>query len=120
MAAAVLAELRTDVAAHLSRAMPKVISQTHLSVRTAADPTNDVLDSVSMFFERDGAHVPLSEQSDGLRQLMAMTLFDLAEGAANIIAVDEPEIHLHPSSQRTVADLFARSANQRLLVTHSP
>ena len=115
-----LAGLRKDIAAHLSRAMPKVIEQGDLAVRTAADPATDVLDSVSMFFERDGAHVPLAEQSDGLRQLMAMTLFDLAEGAANIIAVDEPEIHLHPSSQRTVADLFARSANQRLVVTHSP
>jgi putative ATP-dependent endonuclease of OLD family len=115
-----LAGLRKDIAAHLSRAMPKVIDQSDLAVRTAADPTTDVLDSVSMFFERDGAHVPLAEQSDGLRQLMAMTLFDLAEGEANIIAVDEPEIHLHPVSQRTVADLFAHSANQRILVTHSP
>lgn len=115
-----LAELRRDVAAHLSRSMPKAISQDDLAVRTSADPASEVLDNVTMFFERDGTHVPLAEQSDGLRQLMAMTLFDLAEGAANIIAVDEPEIHLHPSSQRTMASLFAQSTKQRLLVTHSP
>jgi len=115
-----LAELRKAVADHLSRSMPQAIGEGDLAVRTTADPTTDVLESVSMFFNRGGTHVPLADQSDGLRQLMAMTLYYLAEGAANIIAVDEPEIHLHPSSQRTVADLFAHSANQRLLVTHSP
>jgi putative ATP-dependent endonuclease of OLD family len=73
-----------------------------------------------MYFRRDGQYVPIAEQSDGLRQLMAMTLFDLAENSANIIAVDEPELHLHPASQRTVADLFAQGGNQKILCTHSP
>ena len=79
-----------------------------------------MLGGVSMFFERDGRHVPVAEQSDGLRQLMSMTLFDLAEGAANVVAVDEPELHLHPASQRTVAELFRSGGNQKILVTHSP
>jgi putative ATP-dependent endonuclease of OLD family len=49
-----------------------------------------------------------------------MTLFDLAEGAANVVAIDEPELHLHPSSQRTAAELFGIAGNQKILVTHSP
>ena len=41
------------------------------------------------------------EQSDGVRQLMSMTLFDLAEGTANVLAIDEPEIHhTRPASGR--------------------
>ena len=101
-------------------AMPRTIAQEDISLRTAADPQEDVLGGVSMFFERDGRHVPVAEQSDGLRQLMSMTLFDLAEGAANVVAVDEPELHLHPASQRTVAELFRSGGNQKILVTHSP
>lgn len=112
--------LRGDVAAHLSKAMPRAIAEDDLAVRTAADPADGVLGSVSMFFERDGEHVPISEQSDGLRQLMSMTLFDLAEGTANVVAVDEPELHLHPSSQRTLAELFSGAGNQKILATHSP
>jgi putative ATP-dependent endonuclease of OLD family len=113
-------QLRTTAAGHLSRAMPRPISDSDLAVRTSTDPTDDTLGNVAMFFERDGKYVSLSEQSDGLRQLMAMTFFDLAEGAANIVAIDEPELHLHPTSQRTIAELFVHSANQKILVTHSP
>lgn len=115
-----LTELRSGVAAHMSSAMPRTIEATDLAVRTSADPTESVLDSVSLYLSQDGAFVPLSQQSDGIRQLIAMTLFDLAEGSANVIAVDEPELHLHPLSQRTVAELLTNSTNQKILVTHSP
>jgi putative ATP-dependent endonuclease of OLD family len=115
-----IGKLRQAVASHLSKAMPKRIEREDLAVRTASDPEDSVLGHVSMFFERDGEHVPITDQSDGLRQLMAMTLFDLAEGAANVVAIDEPELHLHPASQRTVAELFKGATNQKILATHSP
>lgn len=115
-----LTELRKGMAEHLSSSMPRAIDTKDLSIRTSADPSESVLENVSMYFSRDGGFVPLSEQSDGIRQLMSMTLFDLAEGTANVIAIDEPELHLHPSSQRTVAELLMRPINQKILVTHSP
>jgi putative ATP-dependent endonuclease of OLD family len=114
-----IVDLLARVATHLSRAMPKPVAPDDLAVRSTADPETDVLGNVSMFVKKDGAHVPLSEQSDGVRQLTAMTLFDLAEGAANVVAVDEPELHLHPSSQRTIADLFTSARNQKVIATHS-
>lgn len=112
-------DLLERVATHLSRAMTKPVATGDITIRSTADPETDVLGNVSMFVKKDGAHVPLSEQSDGVRQLTAMTLFDLAEGAANVVAIDEPELHLHPSSQRTIAELFARSSNQKIIATHS-
>ncbi|TFB86874.1 DUF2813 domain-containing protein [Cryobacterium algoricola] len=115
-----LTALREGMAEHLSNSMPRAIGAGDLAVRTSSDPADSVLENVSMFMSRNGTFVPLSEQSDGVRQLVSMTLFDLAEGGANVIAIDEPELHLHPSSQRTVAELLARETNQKILVTHSP
>ena len=40
--------------------------------------------------------------------------------AGNILAVDEPEAHLHPSSQRSMAKKLKSGDGQRILVTHSP
>lgn len=113
-------ELLGRVAGHLSRAMPRVVEKDDFSVRSVTDPSSDVLQDVSIFLNRDDGQVSLTEQSDGVRQLMSMTLFDLAEGTANVLAIDEPEIHLHPTSQRTAADLLSGEGNQKIIVTHSP
>lgn len=115
-----VAELLNRVAVHLGRAMPRAVQKDDFSVRSVTDPSDDVLHDVSIFLNRDGTQVPLTEQSDGVRQLMSMTLFDLAEGAANVLAIDEPEIHLHPTSQRTAADLLSGDGNQKIIATHSP
>lgn len=113
-------ELLGRVASHLSRSMPRAVAKDDFSVRSVTDPSSDVLQDVTIFLNRGHDQVPLSEQSDGLRQLMSMTLFDLAEGTANVLAIDEPEIHLHPTSQRTAADLLSGEGNQKIIVTHSP
>jgi putative ATP-dependent endonuclease of OLD family len=115
-----LQSFRISVSEGLSKSMPRSIGPDDLSVRSLTDPESDVLGNVSIFFVRDGQHVPISDQSDGVKQLMAITLYDLAERLANMIAIDEPELHLHPASQRTVADLLGSGTNQKLLATHSP
>ncbi|QPK82350.1 AAA family ATPase [Schaalia sp. ZJ405] len=113
-------ELLNRVAAHLSRAMPRAVTKRDFAVRSVTDPSTDVLQDVTIFLNRGDDQVSLMEQSDGVRQLMSMMLFDLAEGTANVLAIDEPEIHLHPTSQRTVADLLSGAGNQKIIVTHSP
>lgn len=113
-------ELLDRVAVHLSRAMPRAVAKGDFAVRSVTDPSSDVLQDVTIFLNRGDGQVSLMEQSDGVRQLMSMTLFDLAEGKANVLAIDEPEIHLHPTSQRTAADLLSSAGNQKIIVTHSP
>ena len=115
-----LTQLREDIAQHLSRSLPRNMDKDALALRTAVDTAEDPLQDVTLFLKEQEALKSLAEQSDGLRQLMALTFFDLAQQNANVVAVDEPEMHLHPSSQRTVAGLLADSAQQRLVVTHSP
>lgn len=115
-----LDQLREEIAQHLSRSLPRKLEKDALALRTAVDTAADPLQDVTLFLKEDDAFKSLDEQSDGMRQLMALTFFDLAQQKANVVAVDEPEMHLHPSSQRTVAGLLADSPQQRLVVTHSP
>jgi len=64
--------------------------------------------------------VPLAEQSDGIRAVAVLTLLGMSHASAQIVAVDEPETHLHPTAQRSVAKSLVAPTGQRVLVTHAP
>lgn len=118
--AAEMKALRTGIATHMSSAMPRVLSGDGVSVRAAADPDQDPLADVSLFLEGNQGPQSTVNQSDGVLQVVAMSLHDLASKGASMLAIDEPEVHLHPSSQRTVANMFRVSGNQKIVATHSP
>jgi putative ATP-dependent endonuclease of OLD family len=116
-----LNELKAAMAAQLSAAMPKGLEPEELvlETRTAAD---DILGDVKLSIREGGEGEPqrsIGEQSDGTRSIISMTFYDLSNRAANIVAIDEPENHLHPAAQRTLAELFKISGNQKILATHS-
>ncbi len=112
-------EMLGEVARHFSKALPNQFRKEDLSLRTQNDPSDTVLKNTTLFLTNNGWDSPITEQSDGMRQLISLTLFDLVEGGNQIVAIDEPEIHLHPSGQRTIAQLLNSGASQKILVTHS-
>lgn len=74
---------------------------------------------------RQGRPVRVGAISSGEQQLLSMaitmTLLDIKE---SLVIVDEPELHLHPVSQRRMLNLFLNltklTGNQFVLATHSP
>lgn len=117
---AVLRALRERLAGQLSRAVPERIRTEDLAFVTGTVATEDLLSDVQLQVTRNGAPRNMTQQSDGARALFAIALYDLVSESANIVAIDEPEIHLHPTSQRSLARLLRSGSNQKIIATHSP
>lgn len=116
----ILAKLRADLSGQLSKALPAGVSEDDLTLDSGAAADGDVLAGVRLRVTRDGTTKDISEQSDGIRALYALALYDLVSVGSNMVAVDEPEIHLHPASQRSLSRMLQAGPNQKFLATHSP
>lgn len=114
-----LGELRSNLADQLSRAIPEKLQKDDLTLASTAD-IGEPLSEVSLYVSRtDGELRSMEEQSDGTRALFAVALYDFISGSANVVSIDEPEVHLHPTSQRSVARLLMSGNNQKIIATHS-
>ncbi len=70
-----------------------------------------------------GAKIPLSRHGEGTQSLAVLMLFSAfleaqPEGAP-VLALEEPEAHLHPSAIRALWDLVRGFSGQKLISTHS-
>lgn len=115
-----IGEFRSSVAEALSSALPTPVVPAHIRVMTESERLDDPLSGVTVTLKDGGHDVPLVEQSDGIRAVAVLTLLGLSHGSARIVAVDEPETHLHPTAQRSVAKSLLSGAGQRIIVTHAP
>ena len=115
----VLEGLRTDLASQLSKALPEALDKNDLALVPGAAADDDVLSDVRLQVFKAGTPRDLSEQSDGMKALFAIAFYDLISGVANVVGIDEPEIHLHPTSQRSLARLLKDRPNQKIIATHS-
>lgn len=115
----VLGGLRGDLADQLARALPDPVTKDDLLLVPGSTADADVLSDVRLQVIKGGVPRNLSEQSDGMRALYALALYDLVSVGANVVGLDEPEVHLHPTSQRSLARLLQSGKNQKIIATHS-
>ena len=109
-----------ELARKLSQTLPFVFGKDDPKLPPEATGSNDLANSVQQKIRDDGLLQLVNEQSDGMRAFFTMVLYDLLRKGTNILAIDEPEAHLHPSSQRSLAKMLKAGDGQKILVTHSP
>ncbi len=78
---------------------------------------------------RTGARLPISQHGSGTQSLSVLFLFEaflqsrLAEAydkhSEPILALEEPESHLHPSAARSLWGILEKIAGQKIIATHS-
>lgn len=100
---------------NLARVRVETLDETR-HFRPAARDINVLID--------DGNETPIETKGDGIQSLAALALLKerSAEFSASIIAIEEPESHLHPAAmheiQRVIYDLGKE--NQVIISTHNP
>ena len=78
---------------------------------------------------KTGAQIPIVRHGSGTQSLAVIFLFDaflqsrLSEGygdyAEPLLALEEPEAHLHPSAIKAVSEMLQQISGQKLISTHS-
>lgn len=70
-----------------------------------------------------GAKIPVGRHGEGTQSLAVLTLFNAFLQAWNngvpIVALEEPESHLHPNAVRALWQLIERIPGQKIISTHS-
>lgn len=70
-----------------------------------------------------GAKVPISRHGEGTQSLAVLTLFNAFLQTWNkgspVVALEEPEAHLHPNAVRALWRLIERIPGQKIISTHS-
>ena len=82
-----------------------------------------------MLTSKTGVHLPISRHGEGTQSLAVICLFDAflrsqLEGGYHqytepILALEEPEAHLHPAAVRSIFSLLRDFKGQKIIATHS-
>lgn len=105
-----------------STAVNKCLECLGLSQKITPSKTGDVLYSIGVSEKLSGGKVALSDVGFGYSQILPVILMGLVNKNENLILLEQPEIHLHPSSAANLADLFLEFINNGsrfLIETHS-
>ncbi len=121
-----------DVKTHLAKATSLLPAGSTDPVLIEALPARvfDILSRTQVSLSaRTGAKIPIMRHGNGTQSLAVICLFDaflksrLTDGygtvATPLLALEEPEAHLHPSAIQAVGKMLQSFTGQKLISTHS-
>lgn len=106
----------------LAEAVNKCIDTIGLSQEISPDKVGDIIYKVGIKESTSGSHVSLADVGFGYSQVIPIILMGLLNTKDNLMLIEQPEIHLHPSSAANLADLFlgfVENEKRFIIETHS-
>lgn len=101
---------------------------TTISFQFNPDTKQDIHKSTLIYID-DGFNSELKDKGAGIQSAVTISLFDfyvrnVAHNCSSLLAVEEPELYLHPHGRRVISNKLSRfvkhGKNQVILTTHSP
>jgi predicted ATPase len=106
----------------LRDAVNECIKTIGLSQEISPDKVGDIIYKVGLKESVSGSNVSLADVGFGYSQVIPIILLGLLSSKENLMLIEQPEIHLHPSSAGNLADLFlgfAEDDKRFVIETHS-
>ena len=101
-----------------------------VSIEAVPSKVFDILSRTQVFLaSKTGAHIPIVRHGNGTQSLAVMCLFDAFlearltdrydKHSVPLLALEEPEAHLHPSAVRATGQMLGALPGQKIISTHS-
>ncbi|WP_087547299.1 AAA family ATPase [Acinetobacter sp. WCHA39] len=103
-------------------AVHKSIEILGLAQKLSSEQINDMVYQIDLKLKNSKKAVSLADVGFGYSQILPVILLGLINNDDNLILIEQPEIHLHPSSAGKLADLFLTFIKDRkrfIIETHS-
>lgn len=101
---------------------------TTISFQFNPDTKQDIHKS-TLIYVNDGFNSELKDKGAGIQSAVIISLFDfyvrnIAHSGSSLLAVEEPELYLHPHGRRVISNRLSKfvdnGKNQVILTTHTP
>ena len=101
-----------------------------VSIEAVPQRIFDILSRTQVYFaSKTGARIPIVRHGGGTQSLAVISLFDAflqsqleekyTDVSKPLLALEEPEAHLHPAAIRATADMLQELSGQKIISTHS-
>lgn len=114
-----------EIAQHISTPLKSYLpSLKRVYIHVCNDRRRNSLKHNTEIIIDDGTPTPIQQKGDGIKSLTALAMLNIPAHSdrVSVIAIEEPESHLHPESARQLYDTIMTLAetHQVVLTTHSP
>lgn len=117
----VLDAIANQVVIPLQEFLPSV---RNIQIHIQNDKRRSALRSNTEIVIDDGTPTPIQQKGDGIKSLTAIAMLNIParRDRLSVVAIEEPESHLHPESARQLYEtiMTLSESHQVVLTTHSP